>query len=68
MNNTETSRMIRVTLNLNYELRGEPHHQDEVLEKINEHFHSPYIPSDHASTNPRWTMVEGWREIILTGL
>lgn len=61
-------KMIRVTFNVNYEMRGEPHHPDELVEKLNEAMDYYYIPSDNASCNPRWSLGETWREIIITGL
>lgn len=61
-------RTVRATFSINYELRGEPHHPDEIVEKLNEAMGVYFIPSDNASSNPRWTMEESYREIILSGM
>ena len=65
---TLESKTIRVTFNMNYEIHGEPHHEDEIVEKLNEALDEYVIRSDNASANPRWVMMEQWREIVISGL
>ena len=67
MSDVIESQLIRVTVSINYELRGALHHPEELVEKINERFQAPYIPSDDASVNPRWTVMETYRDLVVTG-
>ena len=64
----EEATVIRVTIGINYEMRGNPHHPDELIESVNAYLQAPMIPSDPMSSNPRWTLVEQYRDIVVSGV
>lgn len=58
---------VRVTLHVNYQLHGRPHHPDEIIEAINSAFPPASLKSDYTTSNPRWELHEQYRDLRLTG-